>query len=201
MSPHVRNLPGVLRANINYSTAKLYVEYKPDDVDIDQILRAVKTAGYRTGQATIQLGVGGMHCASCVDKIESELRKCSGVVSASVDLGTESVVIDYLPNLVNLRALKAIIEKLGYRTFDSASPGTLSPKEQKEPVDQYQKAREREYRKLLVKFLVAGILALPVVLFSYPTLFGLPAEFQRGSETLRRVWMVMGLLALPVMAR
>ncbi|MCC6132054.1 MAG: heavy-metal-associated domain-containing protein, partial [Acidobacteria bacterium] len=35
---------------------------------------------------TLELTVEGMHCASCVARIEGALRKVSGVVSASVDL-------------------------------------------------------------------------------------------------------------------
>jgi Cu+-exporting ATPase len=195
----VRLLPGVHRAAVNFATEKLYVEYKPDQVGLTQIADAVKTAGYKTGRATLQLGIGGMYCASCVEKIEKELRRSPGVLSASVDLGTESALIDYIPSAVQIGAIKSIIERLGYRTFDSASPGPEPPKNKEEPVDENEKARAHEYAMLKRKFLFAGILALPVILFSYPTVFGMPAEFQKGTDTLRSIWMVIGIVALPVM--
>lgn len=195
----VAHVPGVKHARVNYSTEKLYVEYKSDQVGIEQIMKAVKSAGYRTGKATMQIGIGGMYCSSCVEKIEKELRRSPGVLSASVDLGTESAVIDYIPSAVQVGAIKSTIERLGYKTFDSASPGSSTAKMADEPVDENEKAREHEYTSLMRKFLFAGILSLPVVLFSYPDLFGLPAQFQRGTETLRLIWMAMGLLSLPVM--
>lgn len=43
------------------------------------------------------------------------------------------------------------------------------------------------------------MLSLPVILFSYPDLWGLPAGFQKGTELLRLIWFGMSILALPVM--
>lgn len=195
----VRKLSGIKQANVNYSTEKLYVEYHPDQAKIEQIVGAVKSAGYRTGKATLQIGIRGMHCASCVQKIETEMLRSPGVLSASVDLGTESALIDYVPESVSIQKIKKVIESLGYQTFDSASPGSVGTKKQEEPVDENEKAREHEYKTLMRKFIFAAVLSIPVMLFSYPDLLGLPQEFQRGSETLRLIWMAMGLLALPVM--
>lgn len=195
----VRNIPGVKRANVNYSTEKLYVEYHPDQAKIEQIVGAVKSAGYRTGKATLQIGIRGMHCASCVDKIETELKQSPGVLSASVDLGTESAVIDYVPNVAQVASLKSAIERLGYETFDTASQGYGPAKKEGEPEDENEKARREEYRSLMRKFIFAAVLSIPVILFSYPDLLGLPQEFQRGSETLRLIWLAMGILSLPVM--
>jgi Cu+-exporting ATPase len=195
----VRKLKGIKRANVNYTTEKLYVEYRPEQLGVEEIIDAVKSAGYKTGKATLQLGIGGMHCASCVDKIENELKRSPGVLSASVDPGSESAAIDYIPSMVQIAELKSTIERLGYKAFDSASPGYAEEEKPGEPKDENQEARKREYKTLMRKFILAAVLALPVMFFSYPELFGLPAGFQRGSETLRIVWMAMGLLALPVM--
>jgi len=195
----VRTLPGVKRANVNASTEKLYVEFRPEEVQTARIVEAVKSAGYKTGKTTARIGINGMHCASCVDKIETDLKRTPGVLSASVDLGTESAVIEYLPNTLDKAGIKSQIERLGYKAFDSASPGTDEKKAAGEPVDENEKAREHEYKTLMRKFIVAGVLALPVMFFSYPDLFGLPADLQRGTELLRTIWLLMGLLALPVM--
>ncbi len=195
----VRKLPGVKRASVNYATEKLYAEYRPEQVQTNRIVEAVKSAGYKTGKATLQLGINGMHCASCVDKIETELKRSPGVLSASVDLGTESAVVEYIPSAVQIAALKSLIERLGYKTFDSASPGSGTKKKPEEPVDENVKAREHEYTTLVRKFIIAAALAVPVMLLGYPDVFGLPAAFQRGGDMLRLIWMAMGLLALPVM--
>ncbi|MFQ5852831.1 MAG: HAD-IC family P-type ATPase, partial [Candidatus Binatia bacterium] len=195
----IEKLPGIERTNVNYTTERAYVEFHPRDVRTSQIVRAISSAGYKIGQATLKLGISGMHCASCVEKIQNELLCSPGVLSASVDLASESTVITYIPTSVNIGQLKSIIERLGYQTFDSASPGRAGKKEAKEPVDENQIAREREYKTLMRKFIFAAVLSIPVMLFSYPELLGLPPQFQRGSETLGYIWMAMGLLSLPVM--
>ena len=45
--------------------------------------------------ATLDLGVGGMTCASCVARVERALRKVPGVQEAAVNLATESVQVSY----------------------------------------------------------------------------------------------------------
>jgi len=195
----VKKLPGIKQANVNYTTEKAYVDFDPQEVHTDKILNAIKSAGYKTGQATLKLGIRGMYCASCVTKIEKELLQTPGVLSASVDLAAESARVDYLPASVKMAEIKNVIERLGYPTIESGTPSKAVSKVDEEPVDENQAAREKEYRTLMYKFAFAAIVALPVVFFSYPDLLGLPPQFQRGSQTLRYIWMAMGLISLPVM--
>jgi cation transport ATPase len=46
-----------------------------------------------TAQATVRLNIEGMHCANCVQAVEKLLLQQSGVVSATVDLATETATI------------------------------------------------------------------------------------------------------------
>ncbi|MFQ5641343.1 MAG: HAD-IC family P-type ATPase, partial [bacterium] len=195
----VKKLAGIKKANVNYSTEKAYVEFDPGQVKTDQILGAIKSAGYKTGQATLKLGVRGMHCASCVTKIEKELLQTPGVLSASVDLGSESARVEYLPTSVQIAGIKKVIERLGYQAIEAGAPAAAVGKAEAEPVDENQLAREKEYKTLLNKFIFAAVISIPFIVFSYPGLLGLPAQFQKGSETLRLIWIVMGLVSLPVM--
>ncbi len=192
----VGNMKGVDRVNVNLTTENAFIEYNPSEVSAQQIADAIGTAGYRVGRETLKLGIGGMYCGSCVTKIEEELRRTPGVISASVDLASESAVIDYIPATVQMKAIKAAVEKLGYKTFDSAPPRDGIEAEE---LDETQKARIEEYKSLRRKFIFAAVVAVPVLIFSYPKLLGLPQEFQEGSETLRYIWMAMGLVTLPVM--
>ncbi|MHB8578850.1 MAG: heavy metal translocating P-type ATPase [Ignavibacteriaceae bacterium] len=209
----IKKLPGVKTTQINYTTSNAHVEFKNDEVNAKDIIETINKAGYDTKKASLQLGVGGMYCGSCVTKIENELKKQPGVLSASVNLGTDSAFIDYIPGSINIGEIKNVIEKLGYKTFDSnvkTPEPTLVPSAEKdkmaaktqtaeEPADENELAREKEYTTLLHKFIFAAVLSLPVILFSYPKLWGLPAEFQKGTELLRFIWFGMGALALPVM--
>ncbi|MBN8558840.1 MAG: heavy-metal-associated domain-containing protein, partial [Burkholderiales bacterium] len=45
--------------------------------------------------STLDLGVGGMTCASCVARVEKALKKVPGVDSAAVNLATESARVQF----------------------------------------------------------------------------------------------------------
>jgi Cu+-exporting ATPase len=48
-----------------------------------------------TASSSLDLGIGGMTCASCVARVERALRKVPGVHDATVNLATESARITY----------------------------------------------------------------------------------------------------------
>ncbi len=198
----IKKIPGVKSAKINHATSTAHVEFKNDKVKAKDIVDTIKKAGYDINKASLQFGIGGMYCGSCVTKIEDAVKKLPGVLSASVNIGTDSAFIDYTPGSVNIAEIKNVIENLGYKTFDSnvkTPEHTHEKKASEEPIDENELAREKEYKTLLHKFIFAAVLSLPVILFSYPDLWGLPAEFQKGTELLRLIWFGMGALALPVM--
>ena len=47
-------------------------------------------------QHSLDLGISGMTCASCVGRVERALRKVPGVQEASVNLATESARIAFV---------------------------------------------------------------------------------------------------------
>lgn len=59
------------------------------------------------------LGVTGMTCAACSNRIEKVLNKMDGV-EAKVNLTTEKAMLDYDPSHVSVDDISAKIEKLGY---------------------------------------------------------------------------------------
>jgi Cu+-exporting ATPase len=209
----IRRLPGIQKAVVNGATEKAYVEFDRSETTVTDIIKAIKKSGYQAGYATLRLGIGGMHCNSCVSQIERELDQTPGVLSASIDLGTESALVKYIPSEVDLPAIKNIIERLGYETFEASRlPDTSEEKQitndnaasqskskKKEPVDENQLAREKEYKSLMWKFIFSAVISIPVMIFSYPDFLGLPDQFQRGTDLLYWIWFSMGVVTLPVM--
>ncbi|NLG59074.1 MAG: copper-translocating P-type ATPase [Gammaproteobacteria bacterium] len=66
--------------------------------------------------APVQLPVEGMHCASCVGRIEAALAAVEGVASASANLATGRVQVQARPGEApDVAALVRAIEKTGYR--------------------------------------------------------------------------------------
>jgi len=94
--------------------------------------------------------VEGMHCASCVSRVENALKKLPGVSEAAVNLATEQAMVSYDPTVASLDRLYKAIEDAGYRP----RPDILAMP------DEQQAARERQERLIWRKFLFAGVIGI-----------------------------------------
>ncbi len=63
---------------------------------------------------TLDLGVGGMTCASCVGRVERALKKVPGVQQASVNLATESARVLFAPGQAQEAQLRRAVRDAGY---------------------------------------------------------------------------------------
>ena len=72
--------------------------------------------------STLDIGIGGMTCASCVSRVEKALKKIPGVNEATVNLATESARIAFTPGLQMEALLRRAVRDAGYepRAADAA---------------------------------------------------------------------------------
>ena len=106
------------------------------------------------------LRIEGMHCASCVQSVETALKKVDGVRDANVNLATESARVDYDPSRVGLSDMAAAVENAGYQA--------QSPAEEE---DRESEAFEREKAKVSAarrRMWVAWGFTIPVILWMLP---------------------------------
>jgi P-type Cu+ transporter len=120
----------------------------------------------KTNEKTV-ISIEGMHCASCVLRVENSLKKLPGVESAAVNLATEQATVAFDPQACTLDNLYRAVEDAGYH----ARPEALS-------ADAQQQAREREERTLWRKFLFAGVTGVFLMIAAQyehlPLVSGLP---------------------------
>src|SRR5690606_7869180 len=64
------------------------------------------------GAGVISLPIEGMHCASCVGRVEAALAKVEGVDSVAVNLATELATVH---GVAPADALIAAVQKAGYQ--------------------------------------------------------------------------------------
>ena len=120
----------------------------------------------------IDLGVGGMTCASCVTRVEKALRKQPGVSDATVNLATESarVTLSGVDEAESLARIKRAVRDAGYE------PRTL------EALDGEDTERVMGVPRDLLPVLIGVLLSAPLVLPMVGDLFGqhwmLPAWIQ-----------------------
>jgi Cu+-exporting ATPase len=100
---------------------------------------------------TITITIGGMTCAACAARVEKAIARLEGVESASVNLATEKAAVLYNPAVVRVSAIKAAIEKAGYKALEDST------------VDQDKVRKEKEIRTLRTKFIIAACFGLPLL--------------------------------------
>jgi Cu+-exporting ATPase len=78
---------------------------------------------------TLDLGVAGMTCASCVARVERALRKVPGVSDAVVNLATESARVTYAPGEQVEAQIRRAVRNAGYepRPAQESALEDLSP--------------------------------------------------------------------------
>jgi len=152
------SLKGVAKANVNFATSKATVLFEPQLVKPEDFISSVKKSGYEVGIASLEIPIQGIECASCVQKIEKALLLTSGVINASVNLAMGKAKVEYLPAETSFVEIKKSIESTGYKVLE------IGPKGEIEDVERV--VREREYRKLKMKFLLGAILGLLIFLGS-----------------------------------
>ncbi|KAF9544359.1 hypothetical protein EC957_012160 [Mortierella hygrophila] len=64
--------------------------------------------------STVNLQIFGMTCASCVNAIETELRKLPGILSVAVSLTLQTAKIEYDDQLLGVRNIVERVEDLGF---------------------------------------------------------------------------------------
>jgi len=193
--------PGVRKAAVNLATSRATVEYDPDATTVRDLMSRVKDIGYGTaGTAIIEFIVDdSARPSGSASPLQNYLGRSPGVISASFNLATMQVRIEYLPGAVDIETLHRRIEDFGYvvreipsRTGDSTGGGSE------------ESARRAEYLTLRRKFIVAALLSAPVLLIAMShgrfTLIGprwvnwlelaltTPVVFYGGSQFYRGAW-------------
>ncbi|HWQ79749.1 MAG TPA: sulfite exporter TauE/SafE family protein [Anaerovoracaceae bacterium] len=71
----------------------------------------------------MKLRIGGMTCVSCQNKIEKKLLNTAGISHASVDYSKGTAEIEYDPDIITLKDIKTVIERLDYEVItDQQAP-------------------------------------------------------------------------------
>ncbi|MCL4283236.1 MAG: heavy metal translocating P-type ATPase [Flavobacteriales bacterium] len=77
-------------------------------------VKAIRDNGYGVPTLKRTFPLTGMTCASCVASVESMLQATFGVLSAAVNLATNSVLVEYVPGVVDEARMQAVIQSIGY---------------------------------------------------------------------------------------
>ncbi len=137
------------------------------------------------------IGIRGMHCASCVAKVEQALVQTPGVLRASVNLASEEALVEYEPGQADLIELGKAIAATGFEVV-----------ERQETVEEIEDRNQRDYLILKKKFVVSAVLTALILIGSMTALLSglplgahfwllvltIPVQFWVGAQFYRSAW-------------
>ena len=128
----LRKVAGVESARVNFAAEKAYVDLDPEVTGRQDVLDAVKNAGYQAAVAGAEnsaiatLQISGMTCSSCAQRIEKNLARLEGVTDVNVNLAVEKATIHYDESRVAVADFRAAVEKAGYGVVEESHRASAS---------------------------------------------------------------------------
>ncbi|GAB4421075.1 MAG: heavy metal translocating P-type ATPase [Thermodesulfovibrionales bacterium] len=179
---------GVKSVSVNLAAERATVEIETP-VDMDVIVKAVRSEGYDVLISRIELAVRGMTCAACVSAVEKALKGLYGVLNAAVNLAAEKASVEYIPTITGFNDFKRVIADAGYQAEQITE----------QYIDRERELRERESYDLREKLIIsasltalilAGSLIEIPLLSNWLTLFLLatPVQFWAGMRFHKAAW-------------
>ncbi len=190
----VGKLPGVELAQVNLASEQLSVSSSDAALSREAVIGAVQRAGFDVPLQQVDLAITDMTCASCVGRVEKALLKLPGVMSASVNLATESAHVELLAGAAQRADLVAAVVRAGYGVKDDAAPGS--------PADASKAGWVERFNSNGARVLIAMALSLPLLLPMLVAPLGLdwmlpplwqfalatPVQFWLGARFYRAGW-------------
>lgn len=148
----VAALPGIQSCVVNFAIAQLTVTFDESLITADSVMEKVISLGYGVirpeppGELTF--GVTGLHCASCVARLEKALLDQPAISTAVVNLAANTGFVRYDPQHLDKGAIYRIVHDTGYTPVEP---------EAGEEAEQTELASQRNW------FLFSLVLSLPIM--------------------------------------
>ena len=160
----VNKLDGVEKGVVNFATETLSLEYHEEITKLDEVKSAIEKAGFKVKKniKDYTFKVEGMSCSACANRIEKVTKKLEGVQFASVNFATEKLTIKIDADLVSYGQIKSVVEEAGFQLISETD------------IKQVQEKKWGEDVKLLVRFIISLMFAIPLLIVSMGHMVGMP---------------------------
>ena len=145
----------MVKVSVSFASEKASIYYDPAKVDLAKLKETISRLGYGVATRKSIFQVGGMTCASCVNRVEGALAGVPGVISATVNLGSEKAAVEYIEG-TSFADMKKAVEAAGYEL--SAEEGKL---------EDVTAASRRELKGIRNRFIIAAVLAVLIMILMW----------------------------------
>ncbi len=151
----LNQLKGIASSRVEINTKRAVIEPANGLSIMPGAAKTIRGLGYDIPSVKRTFTVLEMSCASCAISAESMVSAQEGVISASVNFASSSLMVEYLPKVTGPEEFKKALQSIGYDL--AIEPGSAG-----EPsVDDI---HEKKYRQLKKRTAGAIILSIPVVI-------------------------------------
>jgi P-type Cu+ transporter len=171
-------MPGVAGINVNLADETMRLAYDQSRISMDDVAAKVAELGFSLApptpaETTLELAIGGMHCAACSSRIERVTRKLPGLSRAEVNLAGETGSFSFDPAVLSRRQLRQAIADLGFTTTPLAASDDRFATRQKEIREELARKRRELFPAMilgavLLTLSMGHMLGLPLPAFLHP---------------------------------
>ncbi len=148
-------LPSVKAHHVELNNRSAIIESdKPVDAVRDAVA-AIKDHGYGVPTIKRTFPVTGMTCASCVNSVQTMLEAQPGVLKAPVNLATNTVLVEYVPGVIDEAKMKGVIQSIGY---------DLVTEETHNAAADLEKLQRERMRSLKIRMFASIALSIPLMI-------------------------------------
>ena len=162
-----------VQAAVNLPMEKASIHFNSDVTPLDTIIEKIENLGFHVPEKKIDLGIKGMTCAACSNRIEKVISKVAGVKGATVNLPLEKGTFTYIEGVTTS---EAIIEKIQTIGFEASM--------ESDTMEDSKLDKEQEIIKQRNKFVFALIFSIPLFITMvdhfYPERMLLPHWLMNG---------------------
>ncbi len=176
-------MDGVDQAVFNLSNESGMIEYDPEKLTLDDLVKRVERYGYQVLVGEVQYRFPENIKESLKDKFVEDLKREEGIRSLEFNEGI--LTIYYIPTIIRLKQINTLAQKMKITLENVSGTGE----------DAEERAREEEIRKQKRLLIVGAVFTLPLFLLSMGRDFRLLPQFLMEAGWLN--WLFLGL-ATPV---
>lgn len=146
-------LEGVASVTVNFAMGDMTVNYDESVIGEEEIVRCIQDLGYGAARpeppGEMTFAVRGLHCANCVNTLESKLLENPAISTAIVNLAAETGFVRFDPQRIGPADIFAIVHSAGYTPVELREAESSS-------IDELRSQRNW--------FLISLALSLPIML-------------------------------------
>ena len=152
----LQSLKGVSEVSVNLANETASLNFDPATTSPKLLTDAIEQAGYEIPLTSQTITVRGMTCASCVNHVEKALTNIPEILSANVNLATQTATITSWTGAIPNAELQKVISTAGY---------TFLPTSENDPTDTTVSSTPEDHAQLLLQqAILSGVAGLFVML-------------------------------------